>query len=152
MLLGAVALMLAGVTLRWRVETLSHQREVILGARPIQLMYNRMLAVRILAYSRRYGRPAYYLDSVVVHLDSAEAELVHDLRTDLWGQPVMYGWSYCGFSIGSSGETAGRPAHVEVVRLSTGRSTPLSWISERFSWPPEVLANSRRGRACMDES
>ena len=41
--------------------------------RAVQRQYLRWLAYRITAYAREYGRPAFHLDSVTAHMDSARA-------------------------------------------------------------------------------
>src|SRR5688572_11033477 len=52
----------------------------------------RWMSAYITAYAREHGRPAFYLDSVVAHLDSATAAQFNDYRYDLWGDRVYYWW------------------------------------------------------------
>jgi hypothetical protein len=101
-MLGGCLLCLATILLVVRVRALSHANDLVLGDRPIQLVYMRMLAVRVKNYAQRSGRPAYSLDSVAAHLDSGEVRLFRDLSTDLWGSPLGYTWSGSSFTLSSS--------------------------------------------------
>ena len=121
-----VAIVLCATVLASRIHTLVNQPRVVPASRVAQLMYNRMLALRIEAYAREYGRPAYYLDSVMAHLDSADAKIVSELRTDLWGKPVHYFWTWCFFTLTSSAGWDG---------YSDG---PQHWVTERYPWPRGV--------------
>jgi hypothetical protein len=70
---GLAVVSLCAIVLASRVRTVAGEPRVTVGPRVVQLMDNRLLAVRIGAYARRYGRPAYSLDSVTAHRDSADA-------------------------------------------------------------------------------
>lgn len=100
---GLSAVCLGAAILALRIRSIERELRVPLAPRVGQLMYNRVLAARIHAYARTHGRPAYFLDSVEVHLDSAARVEFQRLRTDLWGEPVEYVWSWCDFMLGSEG-------------------------------------------------
>lgn len=141
--LGLVALLLCAAVLAWRIRTIANEPRVALGPRAVQLMYNRMLALRIIDYARTHRRPAYYMDSVLAHLDSAEARLVSDLGTDLWGGRVYYAWTWCDFRLSSD---AGEPwPRSQAAWDSTwreararGRLGMPHVISEEYPWPRGV--------------
>lgn len=121
-----VVIALCAIVLASRIRTLVNEPRVVPASRVAQLMYNRMLALRIEAYAREYGRPAYYLDSVMAHLDSADVKIVSGLRTDLWGEPVHYFWTWCWFTVTSR---AGRAGYA---------GGPWNWVTERYPWPRGV--------------
>ena len=121
-----VAIVLCAAVLASRIHTLVNQPRVVPASRVAQFMYNRMLALRIEAYAREYGRPAYYLDSVMAHLDSADAKIVSGLRTDLWGKPVLYFWTWCWFTVTSRAGWTDQPG------------APSHWVTERYPWPHGV--------------
>ncbi|MEJ7812754.1 MAG: hypothetical protein WKG32_20235 [Gemmatimonadaceae bacterium] len=122
--LGVAAVVLCTTVLAWRLRTVAREPHVAVNRRVAQLMNNRLLAQRIAAYAQTYDRPAYHLDSVVAHLDSPDRRLVSELRTDLWGAPVLYLWSWCSFRLMSPGGRTGR---------ASGRL-----IMEDYPWPPGV--------------
>lgn len=141
---GLAALLLSAGVLASRVRTIAREPRVPLGPRVAQLMHNRMLALQVQAYARTYGRPAYYLDSVEAHLDSAERERVSALRTDLWGDSVTYFWSYCEFSVSSEAGVHGPNTKAafdstarEMARRNA-RTWPVSFIREEYAWPADV--------------
>jgi len=109
-----------------RIYTLVNQPRVVLAPRVAQFMHDRMLAQHIEDYAQRYGRPAFYLDSVIAHLDSGDAKIVSGLRTDLWGDPVHYRWTWCDFTLSSSAGRANQPGG---FRYS---------IREKYPWPSGV--------------
>lgn len=138
--IGLAAVVLCAVVLASRVRAVANEPRMALGPRVVQFMNNRMLALRIDAYARRYGRPAYAFDSVLAHLDSAEARLVSDLRTDLWGDQVVYGWSWCGYTVSSGAGLWQMPWFKEELdsARSRGRSRLPFEVSEEYSWPRGV--------------
>ena len=147
--IGLAAVVLCGIVLAWRVRTIAREPRLEVSPRVAQLMYNRMLAQWIAAYARRYRRPAYYLDSVMAHLDSADAERVSALRTDLWGKPVHYFWSYCWFSLHSYAGARPwlRPTPAESIpaeSIPPGQLfAPGGEIDEQYPWPPGVGRTER---------
>lgn len=133
----AAALALAG-GLAWRLHVVQHEPRFMLSSRVLQLMYNRMLALRVQQYARASGRPAYNLDSVQVNLDSADASLVASLRTDVWGRPVTYFWQRCFFIVSSEEHLERRMKDVPPVPDSARRGFPIfrrGELIERFGWP-----------------
>lgn len=120
---GLAAVLLCALVLAWRLRTIAREPRVWVAPRVAQLMYDRLLAQQIEDYARRYRRPAYFLDSVVAHLDSADAAAFRSRMTDLWGDPIGYLWSYCGFSLRSDGGT---------------RRWPGNGVVEEYSWPRGV--------------
>ena len=127
--LGLAAVCLCAIVLMWRVTTITREPRVAVSPRVVQLMYNRRLALRIDAYARRYGRPPYYLDSVMAHLDSADDAEFQSNLTDLWGDSVTYVWSRCGFRL---------------VSLAGGQPPGGAWVVEEYEWPRDV----RQPRNC----
>jgi hypothetical protein len=145
---GLAAVVLCAVVFASRVRTIGREPRVALSPRVAQLMYNRMLALRIEAYARQYGRPAYDLDSVLAHLDSAGAALVSDLRTDLWGEPVSYFWTWCNFSLLS--RAGASPPQIAAAfdsmlreQRARERSFPPLVLGEEYPWPPGVGRTER---------
>ena len=158
--IGLAAVVLCAALLAWRVRTIAREQRVPVDPRVTQLMYNRMLAQWITAYAREYGRPAYYLDSVMAHLDSADAKLVSELRTDLWGDRIRYSWSYCHFTLASPAGTRPwrrRPPRADTVApvapapVAPAPATRARWlpeppqgeIHEEYPWPPGVGRTDR---------
>ena len=124
--IDVVAIVLCATMLAARLHALINQPRVVPASRVAQLMYNRRLALWVEDYARKYGRPAFYLDSVVAHLDSTDAKTVSELRTDFGGKPVHYFWTWCYFTLSSDAGWTGYPgAH-------------LHWVTERFPWPRGV--------------
>jgi hypothetical protein len=118
----ACVLALTGL-LAWRIKTLRAEPHLALSARVYQLMYDRTLAQWVQAYAAAYGRPAFSIDSVLAHLDTADANTVDELLTDMWGRRVHYGWDYCSFALSST----------------AGWRTPRErQIFEHYSWPVGV--------------
>jgi hypothetical protein len=136
-------IVLCAVVLVSRIRSIRSEPRIGQSARVVQLMYNRMLAQRVLAYAERYRRPAFELDSVVAHLDPEDAQLVTRLRTDLWGHRVMYNWSWCGFGFMSD---AGEPQPWPSSAFDSawkdanahGRWRMPYHINEEYSWPRGV--------------
>lgn len=127
--LGVSAVIVLAIALAWRLHRLATEPRLRLSPRVVALMDNRMLARRILAYANAYGRPAYVLDSVEAHVDTSDAQLVSDLTTDPWGDPVHYDWNYCGFTLART----------------PGVALPASWwrsrryvVREDYAWPAHV--------------
>lgn len=139
-LVGIAALVLALAGFGWRLRNIAREPREAVAPRAEQLMYNRMLSLRIRSYAARYGRPPFYLDSVVAHLDSTDARLVADLRTDLWGEPVIYFWTYCSFRLISDGglrRDAPAPAPEDTIR--PGRFLRFAGdVEEEYPWPRGV--------------
>jgi len=69
--------------------------------RAAQRQQLRYLAARIVEYADRHGRPAFFLDSVAAHLDSAHASVFNRYRVDVWGDSVLYFWNERGFQLKS---------------------------------------------------
>lgn len=63
----------------------------------------RFLGAYITDYGRRFGRPAFHLDSVEIHLDSATRAKFSEYRTDIWGDRVYYMWDVTTFTLVSRG-------------------------------------------------
>jgi hypothetical protein len=128
--------MLAIGVLAWRIAAIRGQAAVANAPRTAERTYLRIVARHVETYARTYRRPAYSLDSVVAHLDATNARLMRDLETDVWGNPVQYAWSRCGFTLRSGG--GGSDASIDV--------NDPRWITERHAWPAELLpANSGCG-------
>jgi hypothetical protein len=145
--LGMIAVVLATTGLAWRIRAISREPRVILAPRAVQLMYNRMLSLRIQRYAARYGRPAFRLDSVLAHLDSTDARVVSDLSTDLWGDEVAYRWSFCSFTLVSrAGQQYAPPSPAPAESLRAGQlSPPGAWVEEEYAWPTGVGRKERCG-------
>jgi hypothetical protein len=126
-IVGAIVFVLAIGVLAWRIAAIRGQPAITDAPRTAEQTYLRMIAQHVQTYARTYHRPAYSLDSVVSHLDSANARLMRDLATDPWGQPVQYTWSPCGFTLRSSGGAARAD--------SSGAAGSARWITERHPWP-----------------
>ena len=128
LIVGAIVFVLLVGVLAWRIVVVRGTPAVTNAPRAAEQMYLRLIGQRVELYARTYHRPAYSLDSVSAHLDSTNARLMRDLRRDLWGHPVEYAWTRCGFTLQSrgSGSTAESAAD-ERAR-----------ITARFSWPPGV--------------
>jgi len=125
---AAVFVLLVGV-LAWRIVVVRSNPAVTNAPRAAEQTYLRLIAQRVELYARTYHRPAYSLDSVSAHLDSTNARLMRDLRRDLWGHPVEYAWTRCGFTLQSRGGSANRAVSSAEERAG---------ITERFSWPATV--------------
>lgn len=67
----------------------------------------RFVAGRLTQYANEYHRPAFRLDSVAVHLDSADAAEFRSFLTDLWGDTIDYYWNYSGFRLSSNAGLTG---------------------------------------------
>lgn len=143
-LIGLTAVLLEALVLAWRLRAIAHAPRVVVSARVVQLMDNRLLAEQIEGYAKRYERPAYFLDSVTAHLDSADAAAFRRNLTDLWGEPVSYLWTWCDFTLVSRAGMRGRllswPASDSIRRemASRGRMGFPVVIDERYPWPPGV--------------
>ena len=133
LIVGAIVFVLLVGVLAWRIVVIRDSPAVTNAPRAAEQMYLRLIGQRVELYARTYHRPAYSLDSVSAHLDSTNARLMRDLRRDLWGHPVGYAWTRCGFTLlsrGASGSSAESSAD------------ELGWITERFSWPSTVRPDS----------
>lgn len=130
-IVGAVVFLLAIGVLAWRIAVIRGQPAITSAPRTAERMYLRMIARRVETYARAYHRPAYALDSVVAHLDATNARLMRDLEMDLWGHPVEYAWSPCGFTLRSSGGANGGDSS------GTGGN---GWIIERDAWPSNTVS------------
>lgn len=118
----------------------------------------RWLSAYITAYARKYGRPAFHLDSVVAHLDSATARQFRTYLVDLWGERVYYWWNEQTFELSSAaGLSPDRRARMEdsvrTLRFARGDTAGLSHpfaltkrfeVREEYWWPAE--ARGRRNR------
>lgn len=112
----------------------------------------RWLSAYITAYAMEYRRPAFHLDSVVAHLDSATAARFKDYLVDLWGDRIFYWWNEQTFELGSPGgispERHTRMADsVRALRIARGDTAGLSHpfalakrfdVRERYWWPVEA--------------
>lgn len=145
--MGLIAALIATTCLVLRIREISRRPRVVLASRAAQLMYNRALALRIQRYAARYGRPAFRLDSVLAHLDSADVRVVSDLSTDLWGEEVAYGWSFCSFTLVSrAGEEFAPTSPAPAESLRAGQlSPPGGWVEEAYAWPAGVGRTDRCG-------
>jgi hypothetical protein len=143
-LIGVAAVLLGVSMLGWRIRAIVRTPRVAVSTRVAQLMDNRLLALKIEAYAKRYGRPAYFLDSVVAHLDSADAAVFRRNLTDLWGDPVSYQWTWCDFTLvswtGMRGRLLSVPASDSIRRAMAlrGRMGFPAVIDERYPWPAGV--------------
>lgn len=145
--MGLIAVVIAATGLGWRIRRISREPRVVLAPRAVQLMYNRMLSLRVQQYAARYGRPAFRLDSVLAHLDSTDARAVSDLSTDLWGDEVIYSWSFCSFTLVSRAGQENEPpspAPAESLRASQ-LFPPGAWVEEDYAWPTGVGRTERCG-------
>lgn len=149
--IGAVALLACGAVLYRRIHTLVSEPRIPVAARVAQLMYNRLVALEVIAYAEKYRRPPYEFDSVLVHLDSAGRQRVRDLRVDLWGREVRYWWSWCDFSVMSDAgdqwdrvPAAQRDTMWQQARARGRMMTPTA-VYEQFAWPKGVGRNYRCG-------
>jgi hypothetical protein len=126
--------------------------------RAAELAQLRFVAGRLIAYARKYHRPAYYLDSVPVHLDPADAAEFRSYLTDLWGDSIRYSWGYTTFRLSSRGGVtrAGWNAAVDSARRSARRGDSAHpetagepvpdfaalertlHISEEYQWPEDA--------------
>jgi hypothetical protein len=93
-----------------------------------QLARLNFVAGRVTEYAREYHRPAYFLDSVAAHLDSAHAAEFRSYLTDLWGDPIEYDWNFTSFSLWSNAGTSNlrRAAAFD----SAMRHAHLTWTSD----------------------
>jgi len=112
----------------------------------------RWMSAYVTAYARQYGRPAFYLDSVTAHLDSATAAQFNAYRTDLWGEGVAYSWDERTFELRSSaGYFASQRDRMEdsvrALLIARGDSIGLSrpgetvrrfFVREEYWWPAEA--------------
>ncbi|HVX41170.1 MAG TPA: hypothetical protein VHB25_16505 [Gemmatimonadaceae bacterium] len=80
----------------------------------------RYLRARVVEYATLFHRPAFTLDSVAAHLDSAEAAQFESLRTNPWGSAVGYAWGPRSFEL--------------ISYISRDRPRPR-WIVERAALP-----------------
>ena len=126
-----------------------------------QREYLRWMAAKIFDYSVAYHRPVYFTDSVVAHLDSADAARFRRFSVDLWGDPVSYWWDEYGFTLtANAGVTPQMRNAIEdsVYRAEAearkrGEPDPAAktpWkpigrnltIREEFGWPPDVTQSA----------
>lgn len=150
---AAVALLAGAISLRSQA-----QEEPDWNPRVAQRQQLRWLSAYITAYARDYGRPAFYLDSVVAHLDSATAVRFNSYLVDLWGDKVYYRWDEQSFELSSRAGLSPRrhsqlQDSVRLARLARGDSSGVTrpWtlakrfdIREEYWWPVE--ARGRRNR------
>ena len=120
--------------------------------RAVQRQYLRWLAYRITAYAREYGRPAFHLDSVTAHMDSARAAEFNRNLVDIWGRPVFYHWDESRFTLASdAGAARIRDRPYDSVRAAEFRrltqeqqfqrwmaETRRLEVREEYGWPPEA--------------
>ena len=113
----------------------------------------RFLSAYITDYGRRYGRPAFHLDSVEAHLDSATRARFADYRTDIWGDRVYYWWDENSFTLTSNAgldpaQRTRKEDSIAATWKAHGRDAN-SWhaigvisrrlsVIERYGWPAEV--------------
>lgn len=133
---GVIVFVLLVGALAWRIVVIRGTPALTNGPRAAEQMYLRLIGERVEQYARAYHRPAYSLDSVTAHLDSTNARLVRDLEQDLWGRPVEYAWTRCGFALQSRGGVA---SGADTLAAHQAR------ITERFAWPPGVRADTSCG-------
>jgi len=140
--IGLAAVAACAIGLGWRVHEIRDTPRIEVAPRVTELTYIRLLSQWVDDYARRYGRPAFSLDSVEAHLDTGDLRAVRNLRTSIYGGFVGYGWDYCGFSLHASTgiprprptKTAGVAAHPPSSPFDLGPSQ----ISEVYPWPPGV--------------
>lgn len=113
----------------------------------------RYLSAYVTDYGRRFGRPAFHLDSVEAHLDSATRAKFADYRTDIWGNRVHYWWDETSFTLTSSAgltskQRTRKEDSIAASWKARGRDVS-SWhavgvisrrlsVIERYGWPTEV--------------
>jgi len=140
----AIAMAVAGsaIVLTWCVWN-AIQGGRALPPRENQIMRLRALAWYLDAYARQYHRPAFYLDSVVKHLAPLNAKRFTDLEVDLWGDSVLYIWTYCGYKLVTSSDhlqasdtTPRGPATEMLFDSTTGLGRGASEIAVLYRWPP----------------
>lgn len=121
--------------------------------RVVQRQQLRFLGAYITDYGRQHGRPAFHLDSVEAHLDSATRARFHDYRTDIWGNPVHYWWDETRFHLSSGAGLAPRQRErkedsIAAAWKALGRAVD-GWehvgaiqrrisINEEYWWPEEA--------------
>ena len=148
-LLIAIAVVAAGVLVGTRVKGRGSYDHMY--ARAVQRQYLRWIAYRITAYAREYGRPAFHLDSVAAHLDSAKAAEFRRNLVDIWDRPVYYWWDECRFILSSSAGRSNRdypddsPRTDSVVTLTQEQrframmaADRRHTVREEYGWPPEA--------------
>lgn len=154
-LLGAFALAAIAALVDLRI---THRTESHWNPRVAQRQQLRWLSAYITAYAREYGRPAFYLDSVAAHLDSATAARFKSYLVDLWGDRIYYRWDEQSFELSSRAGLSPRrhselQDSVRVARLARGDSSGVTrpWtvakyfdVREEYWWPVE--ARGRRNR------
>ena len=128
------------------------------NARAAQRQRLRWMSAYVTAYGRQYGRPAFYLDSVIAHLDSATAAQFNAYRTDFWGESVNYSWNERTFELRSTAGLFGprldrTEDSVRALWIARGDSMRLSHpgaifdrlvVREEYWWPVE--ARGRRNQ------
>lgn len=134
--IGLAAVAVFAIGLGWRLHAIRATPRIDVAPRVTELMYMRLLSRWIDDYARKSGRPAFYFDSVEVHLDTGDLRVVRNLRTSLYGGLVGYGWDYCGFALWvQTGIPLPRPTKAAMVgAFDLGPSQ----VSEEYAWPPGV--------------
>jgi hypothetical protein len=146
----AIAIISLGALVATRVA--ARERNDHLRYRAVQRQYLRWLAYRVKAYAREHGRPAFHLDSVTAHMDSARAAEFRRNLIDIWGQPVFYHWDESRFILGSfAGTSRLRDRPYDSVRAAefqklTREQQFQRWMAEtrrvevreEYAWPPEA--------------
>jgi hypothetical protein len=112
----------------------------------------RWMSAYITAYAREYGRPAFYPDSVIAHLDSATAAQFTAYLKDVWGDKVWYWWNEQTFELSSAGgispwRSARMQDSIRALRIARGDTAGLFRpfalakrldIREEYWWPVEA--------------
>ncbi len=133
--IDVLALVLCLSALGWRLVVIAREPRVVTSPRVTHLMYMRMVSLRIDDYARRFGRPAYSIDSVRAHLDSAAAHALAEVGSNPRRDSILYYWSYCNFALQV------RPAYARYVRWDPRWAQPRamsplqSTLHETYRWP-----------------
>lgn len=133
--------------------------------RSAELAQLRFVAGRLTEYAREYHRPAFYLDSVTAHLDSADAAEFRGYLVDLWGDSISYRWDYWTFRLTSDAGTtnSGWWAAYDSAWSATGHTAPEGFgnpdsfailqelrrtlhVGEEYWWPDSARGRTRSGR------
>jgi hypothetical protein len=120
-----------------------------LYTRAVQRQRLRWLAYRVVSYAREHKRPAFNLDSVLVHLDSVRAAEFRHFMVDVWGTRVYYLWDETTFTLmAEGGRRFGRAWSSQITRPpnATAEEGFKAFIAvsrredvrEEYAWPPEA--------------
>lgn len=136
----------------------SRRQESNWNPRVAQRQQIRWLSAYITAYARDYGRPAFHIDSVISHLDSATAAQFRAYLVDLWGDKIYYRWDEQSFYLMSNAGLSFRRKNylqdsTNKARIARGdtawRTHPWAIarhfdIREEYWWPVEARGRKNR--------